>query len=110
MSEYEGPDRRRDPTVDSLIIEKINMVEGNLSRRLDDQNRELSRRLDEQDRTLHDIQEQTRRTNGRVTALEAARERGMGVLAAYKWVPVVLAGALSAGLALLGTALAGGFH
>lgn len=90
---------RDQSNVDAMIIDKINTLERN-----------LERRLDEQDRQLRDIKTQTQLTNGRVTTLERARERGMGVIAAYRWIPVVIGGALSAGLALLGTALAGGIH
>lgn len=99
-----------DPSVDGLILDKINALERNLSRRLDAQDEAHREFKAEVNTRLGEIKTQTTLTNGRVTKLENARERGMGVLAAYKWVPIVIAGALSAGLGLLGTALAGGFH
>ena len=106
-------------TVEALIIGKIedlktsvtqrmDSYEATTGRRFDDQNREFGRRLDRQDRTLEDIQEQTRKTNGRVTTLEKARERAQGALFAYAWVPAALTAVLTAGLTILIMALSGG--
>lgn len=89
----------RDPSREDLILDKINTLERN-----------LNRRLDEQDRALQRVEAQTTKTNGRVTELENARQRGLGVIAAYRWIPVVVGSGLAAGLSLLGAALAGGFH
>lgn len=89
----------REPSIEAMILDKIDTLERNLNRRLDDQDRALQR-----------VEAQTTKTNGRVTVLENARERGLGVIAAYRWLPVVLGSGLAAGLALLGTALLGGFH
>lgn len=94
----------------SLILERIEAVDRNLSERVTITERNLQQRLDTQDRTLRDIQAQTRATNGRVTALEKARERAQGVMTAFAWLPVVLSSLLTAGLTVLVTALSGGIH
>jgi hypothetical protein len=100
----------RDVDREDLILDKINTLERNLNRRLDEQDAAAREFKAEVNGRLVEIKTQTTLTNGRVTALERVRERGLGVLAAYKWIPVVVGSTLAAGLALLGTALAGGFH
>jgi hypothetical protein len=79
----------RDQIMD-LVIQRIDAVERNLNKRLDQQDDEL--------KSIHD---QTKLTNGRVTALEKARERAAGVASAYSWVLPILCALLAGGLAVL---------
>lgn len=61
---------------------------------------DVLRRLDELDLAsrLDRIEEQVRATNGRVTALELARERQKGFVSAFKWAPSVVASLITAGV------------
>ena len=86
-------------TISSMLNEKIDTLERN-----------LNRRLDIQDRALSDIKTQTQLTNGRVTALERARERAQGVMFAFSWLPPVITAAVTAGLTILTMALTGNLH
>lgn len=79
-----------DPRFGEMLERQIQTLETN-----------LNRRLDRQDRELGEIKAQTIATNGRVTDLEKARERIQGVVAAYRWVPVVLSALLTAGMTIL---------
>lgn len=99
-----------DPSITSLILDKLKMTEENLNRRLDESDRNTNRRLDTQDTALVEIRTQTQLTNGRVTTLEKARERTQGVISAYRWLPTALSAILGAGLTILVMALSGGIH
>lgn len=99
-----------EPSVEGLILDKINALERNLTRRLDEQDAESREFKAEVYGRLRDIKTETSATNGRVTALERARERGVGAIASYRWVPFVIGPALATGLSLLAVALEGGFH
>ena len=99
-----------EPTISSLLEKQITALERSLNQRLDTTEKNVSERFDRQDRELREIKEQTLKTNGRVTVLERARERGLGMVTAFRWIPAVIAAGLSSGLTLLGMALAGAFH
>lgn len=105
---------RHEPTIESLLSEKIDLATKSLGDRLTATERNIGRRLDQQDDTLREIKVQTTKTNGRVTALERARERTQGAMAAYRWVPDLLKGlvtaAFGAGLTILVLALQGAIH
>lgn len=88
-----------DPTVLALLNDKIDQL-----------GEHLNQRLDQQDKALADIRRQTRETNGRVTALERARERAQGAVAAYRWIGVMFGGLVSAGATILVLAASGGLH
>jgi hypothetical protein len=96
--------------IDTLLREQITTLEKNLNRRLDETNDSVNRRFDAQDRALNRIELKVDRTNGRVTALETARERAKGIVFAFKWVPPVMTAAVTAGLTILTLALTGGIH
>lgn len=85
-----------EPNVLSMLNDKIDTLAST-----------LSQRLDSQDAALKEIKQQTQATNGRVTVLERARERGLGVVMAFKWVPPILAAAVTAGLTILTLAITG---
>jgi chromosome segregation ATPase len=99
-----------EPTINSLILDKLDATAESLNARLDATERALSQRLDRQDRDLDEIKKQTQRTNGRVTALERARERAQGVIFAYSWLPSTLSAVLGSGLTILVMALSGNLH
>lgn len=86
-------------SINQMLNEKIDVLERN-----------LNRRLDAQDDALREIKRQTQATNGRVGALEQARERAQGVMFAFRWVPPILTAAVTAGLTILTLALTGGIH
>ena len=86
-----------EPTVSSLLVDKIDSVEKN-----------LNARLDKQDKELDLIKTQTQKTNGRVTVLEKARERTAGAVGAFRWMPPALMALLTAGTTILIMALSGG--
>lgn len=94
-------------TINGMLEKQITTLEANLNRRLDATETSVNRRFDQQDRALAAIQAQTTATNGRVTALERARERGIGVVFAFKWAPPVLTAMVTAGLTILMMALTG---
>lgn len=96
--------------IDSLLREQIKTLETNLNRRLDETNESVARRFDQQDKALVRIEGKVDKTNGRVTVLEKARERAQGVMFAFKWVPPLLAAAVTAGLTILTLALSGQIH
>jgi hypothetical protein len=100
----------QDPTVLALLEKQISTLERNLNGRLDTTERNLNGRLDRQDKALEEIKTQTTKTNGRVSVLERARERGLGVVMAFKWVPPILAAAVTAGLTILTLAITGQIH
>jgi hypothetical protein len=99
-----------DPTISGLLEKQISTLERNLNQRLDATERTVTARFDRQDRDLQEIKQQTQRTNGRVTALEKARERAQGTMSAFSWIPPILASAVTAGLTILVMALSGGLH
>lgn len=88
-----------EPSVLSMIVDKIDALEKN-----------LDARLGAQDAQLRDIKTQTAKTNGRVTVLEQARARAQGVMSAYSWLPSVLSAVLGAGLTIMVIALTGGIR
>jgi hypothetical protein len=92
--EYKGSSG--DPSPISLLLTQLQTLE-----------RSVNRRFDQQDEQLADIKAQTTRTNGRVTALESARHRAEGTIAAFRWVPAVLGALLTAGITILVMALSG---
>lgn len=83
----------------SLIVSSIEALDRSLNRRLDDQDRALAR-----------VEAKVDKTNGRVTVLEKARERGQGMVAAFRWVPSLIASGVTAGLTILIMAVSGGLH
>jgi hypothetical protein len=103
-----------EPTINSLILDRLDAVAVTLNARLDATERALGQRLDRQDTDLGEIKRQTQKTNGRVTALERARERTQGAISAIRWVPEFSRGiflsALGAGLTILVMALSGSIH
>lgn len=98
-----------DPTISigSMLEKQITALERSLTQRLDATDRNVKERFDRQDEELVAIKSQTMRTNGRVTALERARDRAEGVIFAFSWVPVVVASILTSGLTILVMALSG---
>ncbi|HET6869114.1 MAG TPA: hypothetical protein VFH80_24600 [Solirubrobacteraceae bacterium] len=104
------PDHDRDPTVDHLLMQRIEAVEDNLTERLHDQSRAFGSRLDGLEHTLRDIQKQTRLTNGRVNTLENDKARGQGMISAFRWLPPLLTAIVTAGLTVMIWAITGGVH
>lgn len=95
-----SPTRLSDePNVLSMLNDKIDTLASS-----------LNQRLDAQDAALRDIKQQTQQTNGRVTVLEKARERGLGFVMAFKWLPPILAAGVTAGLGILTLAIMGQIH
>lgn len=97
-------------TITSLLERQITSLEQNLHHRLNATERNVGDRLSQQDKTLERIEQKVDRTNGRVTVLEKARERGLGAASTLKWIPFVLGCLLTGGTGVLLTALLGGFH
>lgn len=97
-------------TITSLLKDQITTLEQNLNRRLDATEKAVNSRFDNQDNTLKRIENQVSVTNGRVTILEKARERAQGVMAAYRWVPLVLSALMTAGVTILVMAVSGALH
>lgn len=108
------PIDRQEPSIESLILDKITSVETNLNRRLDDQDKAASDFKRQVERDLGAIKKQTSETNGRVTKLERAREVGQAKLAAFHWVPdlldKIITAALGGGVTILLLAVTGGIH
>lgn len=96
-------------TIFATLLEKqVSTLEANLNLRLDMTERSVTSRFDQQDKELAAIREQTTKTNGRVTVLERARDRSAGIVAAYSWLPPIIAAIIGAGLAALITTTVGG--
>lgn len=85
-----------DPTDLTMVLRELDMLSAN-----------FTRRMDEQDKTLARVEAKVDKTNGRVTILERARERGQGMVAAFRWVPWLLGSAVSAGMTILIMAVTG---
>lgn len=99
-----------EPSISSMLEKQITTLERNLNHRLDATEVSVNARFDRQDRDLQEIKAQTQRTNGRVTALEKARERAQGTMAAFSWLPSVLVAFVTSGLTILTMVLTGTIH
>lgn len=103
-----------EPSIESLILDKITSVDTNINRRLDDQDKAAGEFKRQVERDLTAIKRQTAETNGRVTKLENARAVGQAKLAAFHWIPdlfdKVLTAALGGGVTILLLAVTGGLH
>lgn len=88
-----------DPNLAALISARIDDLRDVVREGFRDNNERLDR-----------IERHVSETNGRVSALEKARERAQGVIFAYSWLPSTLSAVLGAGLTILIIALSGGLH
>lgn len=93
-----------------LLNTRIDDLQTSINTRINDAERNIGKRLDAQDVALGRVEAKVDKTNGRVTTLERGRERAQGMIAAYRWVAPLFAGAVSAGGTILVLAVTGGLH